>query len=282
MSAVDLAPFVHETAIVDPSARLAAGVQVGPYCIIGPEVTLGEGCQLQGRVTIERNVTLGKNCVVHTGAVLGGPPQDMKYQGETSWVHVGYNTILREFVTLHRATGENEATTVGNNCMLMAYAHVGHNCRVGDKVIMANAVHLGGHAVVHDGVVLGGGLVVHQHCHIGRFAMVGGGSAVRQDLPPFCMYNGSPASFSAINLVGLRRNGFSSEERTLIKRVARQLFLSVTPWQETLAQLEQEYGQLPLVREMLSFITEEGKRGIPRRGRNRMKKTSVEIHENDT
>ena len=179
---------IHPTAIVDPSARLAGDVVIGPWAYIGPNVELGEGCEVGPRATIERDTTLGVQCRIGNGAVIGSDPQDLKYRGEPTFLKVGDRVNVREYVTINRPTGENETTVIGNDCLFMAYAHVAHNCELGDRVIMANTATLGGHIQVGHGAILGGLVAVHQFVHIGQFSIVGGSSGVRKDILPSHQY----------------------------------------------------------------------------------------------
>src|SRR5688572_29683952 len=183
---------IHPTAVVDSKAELAPDVSVGPYCVIGPGVTIGARTRLEAHVVIESNTQLGEDCQIGQGAVLGGTPQDHKYKGESSYLIVGSRNIIREFATLHRATGEDEATRIGDDNMVMAYCHIGHNAQLGSGIVMANNVGISGHCLVEDRVVFGGMLGIHQFVRIGKFAMVGGFSKVVTDIPPFMMVDGRP------------------------------------------------------------------------------------------
>jgi UDP-N-acetylglucosamine acyltransferase len=255
---------IHPTAIIDPSAQLAEGVIVGPYCIIGPDCTIGKNTQLLPHSILERNVILGEACKVGSHAVLGGDPQDLKYKGEPSWVRVGNRVRLGEAMTIHRATGEGEATTVADDCFLMSYSHVGHNSVVAERCVFANGVQLAGHVVVEEGVIIGGLSAVHQHAHVGRLCMIGGLSALKQDAPPFCMINGNPSAVVGLNLVGLRRNCIGVEDRKALQRAVRLLFVHKAPWDEKLQELAVLALQNERVAEFYTFITEKSKRGITR------------------
>jgi UDP-N-acetylglucosamine acyltransferase len=255
---------IHPTAIIDPSARLAEGVNIGPYCIIGPNCTVGKNTQLLPHSILERNVILGESCKVGSHAVLGGDPQDLKYKGETSWVRVGNRVKLGEAMTIHRATGENEFTSVADDCFLMSYSHVGHNSTVAERCVFANGVQLAGHVVVEEGVIISGLSAVHQHSHVGRLCMIGGLSALKQDAPPFCMINGNPSAVVGLNLVGLRRNGMGAEDRKALQRAVRLLFVHKAPWDEKLQELAELALHNERVAEFYTFITVKSKRGITR------------------
>jgi UDP-N-acetylglucosamine acyltransferase len=255
------APSIHPTAIIHPTAEVATGVEVGPFCFIGPYCQIGPGCVLGPHVTLLKNVRLAAQVQVASGAVLGGDPQDLKFQGENTWVEVGEGSRIGECATINRSTGEGSVTRFGAHGLLMAYAHLGHNCQVGNQVIIANAVQLGGHVRVHDQVTLGGHAAIHQNVTIGRLAMVGGLSGVKKDVPPFTMADGVPAHVVCLNAVGLRRAGLSSEERLWLKRAYKELFMSRKPLQESLAWIESVLPQQPVLEELLRFIR-ASQRGI--------------------
>jgi len=217
---------IHPTAVVDPSAELADDVAIGPYCVIGKNVVIGSGTRLESLVVVDSNTTLGSGCHVRQGAVLGGPPQDHKFRGETSYLQIGDRNIIREFVTIHRATGEDEATRIGNDNMIMAYCHIGHNAWLGNGIMMANQVGISGHCLVEDRVVFGGILGIHQFVRIGRFAMIGGMSKVVTDVPPFTMFDGRPAEVVGLNVLGLRRAGIPPKVRAGLKQAFRLLYRS--------------------------------------------------------
>lgn len=215
---------IHPTAEVSPTAEIGRDVEIGPYSIIGPDVVIGDGTIIDSQVVVERWTTIGQHCRIKSHVVLGGEPQDMKFKGERSFLQIGDNNTLREFVTIHRATGEDEYTRVGHNNMFMAYCHVGHNCTIGNDVTMANTVGISGHVVVEDRVVFGGMVGVHQFVRIGRLAFVGGLSKVVQDIPPFMAADGHPARVYDVNRVGLRRAGIPPEVRDNLKLIHKLLY----------------------------------------------------------
>lgn len=270
------AATIHPTALVDSGATLGKGVIVGPFCSVGPDCVIGDGTELKNGVVLEKHVTLGKDCVIGAFTALGGAPQDLKYKGETSYVKIGDRVRLGEYVSIHRATGENAVTEVGDDSFLMTYAHVGHNGRVGKHTMIANAVQLAGHVVVQDGVVIGGSAAIHQHVQIGRFAMVGGITGIRQDVPPFTMVNGSPAAIVGLNLVGLRRNGFSPEDRKVLQRGVRLLFMQKAPWSDKLAELAEMAKTNELLNELYLFVSEKSNRGVLRANRQQTKASGTE------
>jgi UDP-N-acetylglucosamine acyltransferase len=257
---------IHPTAIIDPTAEIGADVEIGPYSVIGPHCHVDEGTKIWSNATLQGYTKLGKNCQVSPGAVLGGLPQDLKFKGEESWVVVGDNTVIRECVTLNRASGEGQATVIGSDCLLMAYAHVAHNCHVGDGVILANSVQLGGHVTVGDFAFIGGMCVFHQHIRIGKMAIISGFSAARQDIPPFCMADNRPAIVVGINKVGLKRRGFDLASRTRMKRAFQLLFFSGMNFKQAMEAIQDEIQGDPHVDELLAFV-QSSERGIYRPNR---------------
>jgi UDP-N-acetylglucosamine acyltransferase len=217
---------IHATAIISPRAELGPGVTVGPYSIIGPDVRIGEGTEIGSHVLIDRDTTIGKGCRIFKGAILGTDPQDLKYKNEKTFLVVGDHTQIREYATLHRGAKEECETRVGSGCLIMAYAHVAHDCVVGDGVILANSVNMAGHVVIEDHVIIGGVTPIHQFVRIGRHAFIGGGSRVNQDVPPFVRAVGNPLSLSGLNSVGLLRHGFDEDVRLELKRAYRIFFRS--------------------------------------------------------
>jgi UDP-N-acetylglucosamine acyltransferase len=247
-------PVIHPTALVDPSAEFEDGVQIGPFCVIGKNVRLGAGTVLHAHVQIMENTRLGKNCQVFGGAIIGGPPQDVKYKNEPSYVIIGDNNILREYVTVHRATGEENVTRIGDNNMLMAYAHVAHNCDIGSHVTIASYVGISGHVTVEDHANFGGITGVHQYCRIGKYAMIGGLSGVVQDIPPFMLANGRPARVYDINKIGLRRAGISPKVRNELRQAHKLLYCSNLNMSEALATIGEEIDRSPELDHLLEFI----------------------------
>jgi UDP-N-acetylglucosamine acyltransferase len=243
---------VHPTAIVAPGARLGRDVIVGPYAIVEDDVTIGDGTEIRAHAVIKRFTTLGAGNRVYEGAVVGGEPQDLSFKGLRSRVVIGDRNTIREGVTISRSTVEGGATVVGSDCFLMAGVHLAHDNRVGDRVIMANGVALAGHVHVADHAVIGGGAMAHQFVRIGRLAMVGGLSAVHQDCLPFVTTDGLPARALGLNVIGLRRAGFSPAQRSAVKRAFRVLARSGLPLAEALERLD-ALGD-PLADEIAAFV----------------------------
>lgn len=225
-SPTNLASGIHPTAVVDRRAEVAASVTIGPYAIVGPGVEIGEGVRIGSHVLVQRDTRIGEDCTVHHGAVLGSDPQDLKYAGEPSRLEVGPRTIVREFCTLNRGTGEGGVTRVGADCLLMAYTHVAHDCVVGEHAILANSTHLGGHVLVGEHVTIGGVTGIHQFVRIGPHAFIGACSKATQDVPPFLLVDGHPCVARGVNLVGLKRRGFNAETLRTLRRAYRMMYKS--------------------------------------------------------
>ncbi len=254
---------IHSTALVDPQARLGADVEVGPGSIVGPHVTLGDRTRIDAHAMVTGWTTLGSDNHVHHGAVLGSPPQDLKYAGQPSYLVVGERNVFREYVTANLATEPGESTRIGSDGLLMAYAHVAHNCAIGDHVVIANAVQLAGYVVVDDWAIVGGGTVVHQFTRIGRHSMIGGGSRVSQDIAPFVKSAGSPPRNAGINAIGLERRGFARETRDAIERAYRIFFRDGATAQRAVATIRRELGGVPEAEHFARFC-ETSVRGITR------------------
>ncbi len=253
---------IHPTAIVDPRAELGADVIVGPYTVIDANVTVGTRTTIGPHVHLTGYTTIGEDCTIHTGTVLGQPPQDRKYKlGMISYLRVGHRNILREYVTMHLAVGEGNATVVGDDNMFMAYCHLGHNCVIGNRVCAANYVGLSGGCRIDDGVVLGGMSGLHQNVHIGRLVMVGGYCKVHHDIPPFVMVDGPPARLYGLNVIGLRRAGISSDARAALKQAYRMIFHENHNLSATLEAVRQEVAISPEVEEFLQFVERSGRSG---------------------
>ncbi len=256
-----MTPRIHPTALVSGKAHLSEDVTIGPCCIIDDDVVIDEGTELEAFVRVRDHVRIGKNCRLFEHVVVGGLPQDFDFKGERSWVSIESGVVLRENVTVHRASGEGNRTVVGEGAYLMEGSHVGHNVKVGRNCVIANKVGLAGYSSVGEGSVLGGLAGVHQFVRIGRYCMIGGLSKVVRDVPPFTLVDGHPAAIRNINVVGLRRSGFTQDERALIKKVYRFLFRRDLPFREAVAGLDAAFGEAELVHEIREFA-ESGERGI--------------------
>ena len=252
---------IHSTALVDAGAVLGHGVVVGPFSILGPGVTVGTGTTIGPHVLIERDTLVGQDCRISFGAVLGTDPQDLKFKGEETVLEVGDRTVIREYATLNRGTAASGRTTVGSDCLLMAYTHVAHDCEIGNHVVLSNAVNMAGHVVIEDWVIVGGLSPIHQFVRIGAHAFVGGASRLSQDVPPYVRVAGSPPKLYGLNSVGLDRRGFAEEVRRALKAAYRILFQSGLNVTQGLARAEAEVEPLPEVRHLLTFIR-DSQRGI--------------------
>jgi UDP-N-acetylglucosamine acyltransferase len=215
---------IHPTALVHPQAHLGRGVVVGPYSVIGPDVTIGDDTEVGSNVVLENRVIIGQRNRIFHGAVIGTAPQDLKYEGADSVVMIGDDNTIREYVTINIATNEGEETRIGSGCLIMAYAHVAHNCVLGDNVIMANSVNLAGHVTVDDYAIIGGMCPVHQFVTIGAHSFIGGLTRVPQDVPPYVKVAGYPPAPAGINSVGLERRGFTPAQLGRIKEAYRLLY----------------------------------------------------------
>lgn len=252
---------IHPTAIVDPGARIGAGSEIGPFSIVGSQVTIGEKTIVQSHVVIEGEVTIGSGNLIGHGAVVGAPPQDVSFSPERKTkVEIGDDNIIREYCTIHRGTADESLTKIGDNSFLMAGAHVGHNCLIGNNVVIANNCLLAGFVRVDDGAFLGGGSTFHQSMRIGRLVMVQGSSAFGKDLPPFVIAAERNSVFG-VNVVGLRRAGFSAKERDEIKAVFKLIYLSGLNISQALEKsATMIFG--PSAREFLDFVANAKKRSI--------------------
>jgi len=253
---------IHPTAIIDPSAELGAGVKIGPYCIIGPGVSLGDGCELQHHVTICGPSKIGPRNRFFAYGSIGQQTQDLKYAGEPTYLEIGEGNCFREFVSIHRGTAIGSYTRVGSFGNFLAYSHIAHDCVVGDHVIFSNNGTLAGHVIVEDHAVIGGLSGVHQFCRIGQHAIIGGCTKIVQDVPPFMIVDGSPATVRTINKINLERHGFTPERVDRVKQIYRILYregLNRTQGLEKLAAHPD--AATPEFQQMLAFAA-KSERGL--------------------
>jgi UDP-N-acetylglucosamine acyltransferase len=253
---------IHPSALVDPDAELGRDVEVGPFAIIGPGTCVADRCCIAARATLERNVRLAADVQVGQGSILGGDPQDLKYEGEESWVEIGEGTVIREYATINRGTAASGVTRVGRGCFVMSYVHLAHDCHVGDGVIIANGTQLAGHVTIHDRASLSGLVAVHQFTTIGSFAFVGGMSRVSQDIPPYVKAVGNPIELYGLNSIGLQRAGFSPETVSALKRAYRLFFNSELNLSQAIDRARTELPPLPEVENFLEFVS-SSQRGVP-------------------
>jgi UDP-N-acetylglucosamine acyltransferase len=259
-----MAASIHPTAIIDRTARLGAGVAVGPYTVIEGDVEIGEGSEIGPHVMIGDGTRLGRQCRIFKGASVGLIPQDMKFKGEKTLLRVGDRTTVREFCTLNRGTAASGETVIGSDCLLLAYCHVAHDCVLGDHVIASNNLGLAGHVRVGSHVTIGGMVAVHQFTRIGDYAMVSAFSWVTQDVVPYALTGTDPVRLSDVNKVKLDRCGFSPERIQEIKRAFRIIFRERLKLQEAAARLQREFGGNEDVEKLIRFIEADSRQGILR------------------
>ncbi len=248
-------------AYVHPQARIAKNAVIEPFVNIERNVEVGEGTWIGSNVTIMEGVKIGNNCKIFPGAVIGAIPQDLKYEGEDTTVEIGNNTTIREFVTINRGTKASWKTVIGQNCLLMAYVHVAHDCYIADGVILANAVNLAGHIAIDEFAIIGGLSAIHQFVKIGTHVIISGGSLVRKDVPPYTKAAREPLSYAGVNSIGLRRHGFSNEKINEIQDIYRYLFVKGYNVTQAVRYIEADMASSPERDEILSFIA-RSTRGI--------------------
>ena len=267
-----MAVTIHPTAIVDPKAELADGVHVGPYSIIEGNVVIGEATHIHHHAYVADGARIGRNCVVHHSAVVSNTPQDLKFKGtEKTYCHIGDNTTIREFATLHRATiheakthaGTHDGITrIGSDCLIMAYSHVAHDCNIGDHVILANAAQMGGHTTIESFVTIGGLAAIHQFSQIGAYSMVGARQLIIKDVPPYSLVGGDTTRFVGINKIGLERRGFSTATIASIRSAYKLIFDSGLNVSDALAKIETDPAYaIAEVQRIVTFI-QNSDRGI--------------------
>ncbi len=255
---------IHPTAIISPEAVIGEDVAVGPYSVIERGVRIGDHTVIASHVVIEEGTEIGENCRIAQFASLGGIPQDLKFQGESTKVIIGKFNNIREFVTINRATREDIGVTmIGDHNLIMAYCHVAHNCRLENHIVLANCSNLAGHVIVEDYAIVGGMTGVHQFTHIGAHSMIGGVSAVNKDIPPYVTASGNHAQLYGLNLIGLKRRGFSPEAIQALKDAYRIVFRSSLLLSQAVTRVREEVADLPEVRNFMDFI-QNSTRGVCR------------------
>jgi UDP-N-acetylglucosamine acyltransferase len=254
-------PMIHPTAIVHPKARIGANCEIGPYCVVGEHVTLDARCRLHSHVVVDGHTRLGKENEIFPFASIGLKTQDLKWAGGVTRTEIGDNNTFREYVSVHSATGDGEATVVGSDNHILAYGHIAHNVMLGSHIIMSNVATLAGHVTVEDYAVVGGLAAVHQFCRIGRMAIIGGCSKVVQDVPPFMLANGNPAETRTINKVGMERHGVSEEAQNAIRQAFKILFREGLTISNALVRIENELPPLPEIQHLVNFVR-TSERGI--------------------
>jgi UDP-N-acetylglucosamine acyltransferase len=256
-------PDIHPTAVIDPGAKIAEGCFIGPYCVIGPHVSLGEGARLYSHVVVDGRTTIGARTQIYPFSSIGQPPQDLKYKGEPSELHIGSDNVIREHVTMNPGTeGGGMVTEVGNGCLFMPGSHVAHDCRLGNHVIMANNATLAGHVVLEDYVIMGGLSGAQQFVRIGRNAIIGAMAGAKSDVIPFGMVMGRPGILAGLNLVGLKRAGTDSKEIQALMKAYDHLFGAEGTFAERIDTVAGQYGGLATVDTLVNFLRAETSRPI--------------------
>jgi len=252
---------IHPTAIVHPSAVIGRGAEIGPFSVIGEHVKIGAGTQLLANAVVNGFTTIGDDCRIYPFTSIGMASQDRKYHGERAYTTIGDRTTIREYASVHRATGEDEVTSVGNDCLLLAYTHIAHNCRIGNGVTMSNLAQLAGHVIVHDHATVGAMVGVHQFVRIGSYSMLGGGALITRDVPPYFLVDGDPARAYGLNSVGLKRAQFEAETLAELKECYKLLYRSGRNLSQALESIK-EIVQTDAGRDLIAFIEGPSERGI--------------------
>jgi UDP-N-acetylglucosamine acyltransferase len=256
--------MIHPTAIIEDGADIGADVEIGPFSVIGKDVKIGRGTKVHGNVLITGWTTLGENNTIFQGAVIGEAPQDLGYKGERSYVEIGNNNQIREYVTIHRGAQAETKTVIGSDNLIMGCSHIAHNCQLGNSIVMANYVGLAGHVTVENEVVFGGFAGIHQHVRIGRTTMIAGYSKVIQDVPPFLLVEGMPVRVMGLNVHGLKKRGIHVESRKAIKKVVGILTNRKNKLVEIADTIKENVEILPEVEHFISFITSPSRMGLLR------------------
>ncbi|MBD5605417.1 MAG: acyl-ACP--UDP-N-acetylglucosamine O-acyltransferase [Candidatus Eremiobacteraeota bacterium] len=253
--------MIHPTAIVHPGAKVGKGAEIGPFCVIGEHVTVGAGAMLLSHVVVNGYTTIGEDAKIHPFCSIGAPSQDRKYVGERSFTTIGARTEIREFVSVHRATGEGETTSIGDDSLLLTYVHIAHNCKIGNNVTMSSTAQLAGHVVVEDFVTIGGQTGVHQFVRIGEHAMVGGISRIGRDVPPYVLVSGNPAKPYGLNRVGLQRTDFTPDVMSELKECYNLIYRSGHNISQA-AEAMRAIVKSDKSRHLLAFIEAPTERGL--------------------
>ena len=252
---------IHSTALVNSEAKIGENISVGPYAIIESDVEIGNDCVIGPHAVIYSGARIGNQVKISQGASVANLPQDLKFSGEPTQFYIGDKTVIREFATLHRGTKETGKSQVGKNCLLMAYSHVAHDCYVGDNCIIANAVQIGGHVHIEDYVIIGGSTPVHQFSLIGEHSMIAGGIRITQDVPPYILAAHTPATYSGLNVVGLRRRGFKNEDILILKEVYGLIYSNSYNVSQAIKIIEEKFANNIYAQKVLNFLS-QSKRGI--------------------
>ncbi|HPP67145.1 MAG TPA: acyl-ACP--UDP-N-acetylglucosamine O-acyltransferase [bacterium] len=255
--------LIHHSAVISSEAEIGQNTQISPFVVIEKNTKIGSGCAIGPMVYIGENVEIGDDCRIFKGAAIGNPPQDLKYKGELSFVRIGRNNTIREFVTINTATGENQSTIIGDNNLLMAYVHIAHNCMVKNNCVIANAATIAGHVFVDDYAIIGGLVGIHQFSRIGKHSIIGGCSKITKDIIPFVMADGHPARPFGINVIGLKRRNFPSSTISILQEAYKIIFRENLTTQEVIKDLLCKFSDIPEISELIAFI-KSSERGIAR------------------
>ena len=254
---------IHSTAVIEEGAQISEGCHIGPYCVIGANVKLGYGCQLHSHIVVDGHTDLGESNTIYPFASIGLQTQDLKYEGGTTHTRIGSHNTFREYVTINSATADGDTTVIGEHNNFLAYTHVAHDCQLGDHIVMSNVATLAGHVTVEDRAIIGGLAAIHQFCRIGTMSIIGGCSKVVQDIPPYMLADGNPATTRALNKEGLKRNDMSAESQAALKQAQRILFRSDLTISNAIESATQEVESTPEVQHLLTFL-QSTQRGIAR------------------
>jgi len=255
--------MIHKTAIIDPKAEIGQNVEIGPFTVVEDDVIIGNGTKVGSNVIIASGARIGEKCKIFHGAVLATVPQDLKFGNEKTTLEIGNNTTIREYATLNRGTTEHWKTVVGDDCLLMAYSNVAHDCTLGNNVILANVVTMGGHVTIEDFVGIGGLVPIHQFVKIGKHTFIGGGLKVPKDVPPYILAMGEPLRYAGLNTIGLKRRGFSTDTLQELKKAYRIFYRSNLTVEKALDKIESDVNQIDEVKDLVRFI-KSCERGIIR------------------
>lgn len=251
----------YKLANVHPEAKIGKDVIIEPFATVEKDVEIGDGCWIGANAVVKQFTKIGKNCKIFHGAVIGAVPQDLKFQGEDTFVHIGDNTTIRECVTVNRGTAAKGGTIVGSNCLLMAYCHIAHDCIVKDYVIIGNATQIAGEVEIDDSAIISGGVLIHQFVRIGPHVMIQGGAKVGKDIPPYSTVGRDPLIYAGINSIGLRRRQFASDQISAIQDTYRVIYLKGNNISQALEQIESEL-EVSEERDLILNFVKESKRGI--------------------
>ena len=253
---------IHPSAIVDPAAEIAEGAEIGPFCIIHGNVKIGAGTKLHSSVVVGEWTEIGENNEIFPGAVLGVAPQDLRYSGERAYTKLGHRNVIREYVTVHRASDAEGSTIIGDDNLLMAYTHVAHNCILGNQIVIANSCGIAGHVEIEDQAVLGGMCGLHQFVRVGKLAMLGGMAQIRQDIPPYAMVDGQPARVFGMNIRGMQRRGIDKDSRQALKASYRLILQSGLNLTQALNSIKANVDQVDEVKHLIGFLENPSKMGV--------------------